>query len=554
MTPDDMTLVRLFADHQSESAFVALVERHVTLVRSVAIRQTGNTHLADEIAQAVFIILARKASTLRQDTILPAWLYRTTRYATDNALKIQRRRRAREHEAYMQSTLEHGGDASPHTDDLLWKQLAPHLDDAVDKLSEPDRAAVILRYFENRPWREVAELMQMTEDAVQKRATRALAKLRALFSKRGLTLTTALIASAVSANSAQATPIGIVKTLSAVAATNGPAAPASTLSIVQATMKTMTWLKYKFAIGMAVSATAIVGVATVALAQPQPTVYSLLENPPIIASASYEQEIADTNMLAHMPAGSAKQGYTFSCDGANFLMKFHSAGMVGKYGDLYWGTIGDNLKRFDARLNKLDGVSAGIVFQADVAQGCINSLGSSGLCGAKKIDHFQWQNGHRKATFDGDDGYKHYYYAVEFVEENGRPISATLSDAKTGVACNFLTYRYDPQFCGGQFPVEIDCYSGSNADEKRKYAIIHVKSLQLSRRHLGADLLDPAKFVPITKSNYKAFFFSNNVQYWTDAEGRPQRLLTDQEQAVQVEQYQRHAVEREKFRRLNADK
>ncbi|MGZ5530141.1 MAG: RNA polymerase sigma factor, partial [Limisphaerales bacterium] len=74
-----MTLVRLFTDHQSESAFVALVERHVTLVRSVALRKTGDTYLADEITQAVFIILARKASTLGADTILPAWLYRTTR-------------------------------------------------------------------------------------------------------------------------------------------------------------------------------------------------------------------------------------------------------------------------------------------------------------------------------------------------------------------------------------------------------------------------------------------------------------------------------------------
>ncbi|MGZ4973581.1 MAG: RNA polymerase sigma factor, partial [Limisphaerales bacterium] len=496
----------------------------------------------------------RKASTLGADTILPAWLYRTTRYATANALKIQCRRRAREHEAYMQSALQPAADASPDADEILWKQLAPHLDDAMDKLPERDRAGVILRYFENRPWREIAELMQMTEDAAQKRVSRALEKLRVVFTKRGLTLTTALIASAVSANSAHATPIGTVKTLSAVAATNGPAAPAATLSLVKATMKTMTWLKYKLAIGIAASATAIVGVATVTLGQPQPNVYSFLEKPPIIASATYEQEIADTNMLAHIPAGSQKvTAYSFSSDGANFRMKFHSAGMAGKYGDLYWMTMGDQLTRFDARLNNLVGVSGGVVFQADVANGCINNLVNCGLSGAK-INNFQWQNGHRKATFDADDGYRHYYYAVEFVEENNRPISATLSDAKTGVAYDFLTYGYDPQFCGGQFPAEITCYYGGKADEKRKSLIFRVKSLQLSRFHLGAGILDPGKFFPTTNPNYKPMFFSNNIEYWTNAKGQPQRLLNDQQQAVQVEQYQRHAAEKEKFRKLNNNK
>src|ERR1039457_7179587 len=105
MMSDDMTLVREFAANQSEPAFATLVERHIALVHSAALRQVGDAHLAEEITQAVFIILARKAASLGTKTILSAWLYRTTRYAAADALKARRRRQAREQEAHMQSIL-----------------------------------------------------------------------------------------------------------------------------------------------------------------------------------------------------------------------------------------------------------------------------------------------------------------------------------------------------------------------------------------------------------------------------------------------------------------
>jgi RNA polymerase sigma factor (sigma-70 family) len=229
MMPDDMTLVREFAATQSEPAFAALVERHVALVHSAALRQTSDVHLAEEITQAVFIVLARKASSLGEDTILPAWLYRATRYATADALKRQRRRQAREQEAYMQSALP--------TDDpgAAWQQLAPLLDDVMDQLSERDRAPLVLRYFENRPWREIAGLMRVNEDAAQKRVARALEKLRELFAKRGLTLTAALVAGAVSANSVPAAPAGLAAKISAAAL----AGTAATTATIIATTKTI---------------------------------------------------------------------------------------------------------------------------------------------------------------------------------------------------------------------------------------------------------------------------------------------------------------------------
>src|ERR1022692_860970 len=236
---NDMALIRQYADRGSESAFTDLVHRHIHLVYSVAFRYVGNSPDAQDVTQAVFIILAKKAPSLRHRATLTGWLYETTRYTAAALLRSRVRHRAREQEAYMQSTL---NDSDPND---VWRQLAPILEDAMNRLNEKERALLALRFFDNKTAAETAVLLGIREGAAHKRAARALEKLRRFFLKRGIDSTAATIAGAISANSVQAVPAGLEKTVSAVAAAKGAASSTSTLTLIKGALKLMAWTKAK---------------------------------------------------------------------------------------------------------------------------------------------------------------------------------------------------------------------------------------------------------------------------------------------------------------------
>ena len=261
MANDDMALVRDYAAHKSEAAFETLVGRYVNLVYSSALRQVRDPHLAEEVTQVVFIILARKAGQLGPKTILPSWLHRTACFASADAMKIRGRRVRREQEACMQSLLnEH-----PSETEDIWRQIEPLLDTAIAGLGEQDRRVIMLRFFENKSFGEVGRQLGGGEDAARMRVNRALEKLRKFFGKRGVLFSAGAIGAAISANSVQAAPATLAKTITAVAATGSAAAAGSTTTLFQGTLKLMAWTKVKIAIGVGVGLLLATGTYTFAV-------------------------------------------------------------------------------------------------------------------------------------------------------------------------------------------------------------------------------------------------------------------------------------------------
>ena len=227
-----MTLGRDYAQSNSEQAFTTLVSRHINLVYSVAMRQVGACHLAEEITQSVFIILAQKAKSLGPETILSGWLCRTARYVSADALKTQRRRQFREHEAQMQSILN-------ESDSDAWNQIAPLLDESPNCLEERDHDAVELRFFDGKELKQVGAAMGLGEDAARMRVNRGIEKLRRFFSKRGVTLSATAIGGAVSANSVQAAPAGLANIITAAAFSGTTITTAAAIAATKTTVMTI---------------------------------------------------------------------------------------------------------------------------------------------------------------------------------------------------------------------------------------------------------------------------------------------------------------------------
>jgi uncharacterized protein (TIGR03435 family) len=240
MHADDMNLVREFAATGSDTAFATLVERHLNLVYSVALRRLGNPHEAEEVAQVVFIILARKAGSLRQGTILSGWLYQAAQLTAANLQRAQIRRQHREQEAFMQFTQE--------SESHAWPRLSPFLEDAMSRLRQKERDAIVLRFFENRTVAEVALALGLGEAAAQKRLNRATDKLRKFFAGRGIQVSTHGMLHSIGSHAMQIAPAGLASSIATVAATKGVVAGGSTLTLMKGALKIMAWTKAKTAI------------------------------------------------------------------------------------------------------------------------------------------------------------------------------------------------------------------------------------------------------------------------------------------------------------------
>ncbi|WP_040550424.1 sigma-70 family RNA polymerase sigma factor [Pedosphaera parvula] len=290
----DSQLLHAYAENRSEAAFTELVRRHVDFVYSAARRMVHDPHLAEDVTQGVFVAVAKNARQLTNRAVVSSWLHRTAQNIAAQTVRTIERRRAREQEAVAMNEL------LAHEPDAVWENVAPHLDKALGELSEPDRDALLLRYFERKSAREMAQALGVSDEAAQKRVNRAVERLRELFSKRNVTIGASGLVVLISANAVQAAPAGLATTIPTSVA-------AATITI--ATHTTMQWINLK-------SAAMILATALAAS-----TVTHLVEQQGANRLRSENQNLADTNRLLSKERDAALSASTANNDELGRLRK-----------------------------------------------------------------------------------------------------------------------------------------------------------------------------------------------------------------------------------------
>jgi len=231
---DDAELLRRYSGAGSEAAFTEWVGRHISLVYFTALRRTGESALAHDITQSVFSTAARKSAGLASHPSVTGWLYTTTRHLADKAVRKEQTRRRYEQAAAMHELTT----AEPSRE---WERLKPVIDDVLDGLDARDREAILIRFFEGRPFADIGATLRISQDAARMRVDRALERLRTKLAKRGIQSASAALAVALSTQTGLAAPAGMITAVSgvAMAATAGTGGAAVLLGFMSTTKTTV---------------------------------------------------------------------------------------------------------------------------------------------------------------------------------------------------------------------------------------------------------------------------------------------------------------------------
>jgi len=259
----DRALLRQYVERRSEAAFSRLVRRHLSLVYATCRREVGDPELAEEVAQAVFLLLARKAPALRAEAGLAGWLFQTARFAARNALRREARRQRRERRA---AEMMRDAQAAEQTGADFWRQVEPHLNDALASLGAADREAVLRRFFDGESLAEIGARLGLSENTARMRVARAVEKMRRHLAREGVTLAGVALAALLAERAApaasascQAAALRLAPVPGVLAPPPGPAGP----HLYQFTQGVWKAMSIKTAATTAVIAAAIVGAVAV---------------------------------------------------------------------------------------------------------------------------------------------------------------------------------------------------------------------------------------------------------------------------------------------------
>jgi RNA polymerase sigma factor (sigma-70 family) len=258
---NDQRLLKEFIELGSQNAFSELSKRHMGMVYSTCRRELGDSDLAQDATQAVFLLLAQKAKSLSRHPHLPSWLFYASRLVAKNVRKIEQRQIRRE-QAMIEEAIKNNALSDPD-----WHSIDPLLNDALEKLKTIDRDVILLRYFEERTFADIGSILGITEEGARKRVERALNKMRAHFQRRDVVVSISALSLLLTAHAAKAVPAGCaaaVQTLSASALPESAAltyASPHVVQITQGALKSMTISNLKIA--AAVGAAALIAAGAI---------------------------------------------------------------------------------------------------------------------------------------------------------------------------------------------------------------------------------------------------------------------------------------------------
>ncbi len=249
---DDRQLLSAYLSKSSTDAFAQIVRQNIDLVYSAARRQFGNSHLAEDVTQVVFLLLSRKAASVKGP--LAGWLLTATHFAAHDARKLAARREYHERQAAFMRP-ERAGDS----DEPLWETYAPILDDAMAELKASDRDAVALRYLRGFSLEQVGVALGINAKAAEKRVSRAVARLRATLAIKGAVPSVAVLATQLAARGSEAAPAKLAETI----AFTGTSVAKGTLvsAIARKAGQAMYWTNAKIA-AMVLAAVTVAGAGT----------------------------------------------------------------------------------------------------------------------------------------------------------------------------------------------------------------------------------------------------------------------------------------------------
>jgi RNA polymerase sigma factor (sigma-70 family) len=264
----------------------------IDLVYSAACRQVRDAHLAEDVTQGVFLLLRRKHPLLPRggaEGRRAGWLIKTTCFVSKTAIRQASRRRKHEQKAAAMAPI-----LQPAAgEDADWATIAGQLDAALAALGESDRSAVVLRYLQNKPLKEVAGALGFSESGAGKRVGRALKKLRAELAARGVTASTAGLSAMLPLRAVVPAPAEL-----AAAVRSGHGSPAGT-ALSQACVGTFAAIKTVAAVGVVVGLTA--GVIWLGTILYRATSLAPIAMPAPAATASLRLTIIDPDTKAPLP-------------------------------------------------------------------------------------------------------------------------------------------------------------------------------------------------------------------------------------------------------------